>query len=105
MQAISCLGVILLVIQIGVPPFCVAADQETTVTDPSTKKSSAFETDLLEIFSKEAPERCCADKYPAIVCGTADAWRRHLGETRVIRRRYFLSTHLQDFLSSQQRIP
>ena len=54
MQAISCLGVILLVIQIGVPPFSVATDQETTLTDQSTKKSSAFETDLLEIFSKEA---------------------------------------------------
>ncbi|MGO9117487.1 MAG: hypothetical protein ACLQPD_07735 [Desulfomonilaceae bacterium] len=66
MQAISCLGVILLVIQIGVPPFSVATDQETTVPEQATKKSSAFETDLLEIFSKEAGKDVALTNIPPL---------------------------------------
>jgi hypothetical protein len=66
MQAISCLGVILLAIQIGVPSFSVAADQENTPTEQATKNSSAFEADLLELFSKDAGKDVALTNIPPL---------------------------------------
>ncbi len=70
MKAFGCLLAILSITQILVPSFSIAADQEPAVAGQETQKSSAFETDLLDVFSKESPKRSLTEEYSATIYGT-----------------------------------
>ncbi len=66
MKVVGCLVTILLITQVVLPSFSIAADQEAAVPEQGTKKSSAFEADLLEAFSKQGPEGISLKNIPPL---------------------------------------
>lgn len=60
------LAAILSITLIVVPSFTIAADQEPAVAGQETQKSSAFETDLLEAFSKEGSKEISLKNIPPL---------------------------------------
>jgi hypothetical protein len=65
-QAVSCLFGILLTTQVLIPSFSIGADQETIVPEQAPQKPSAFEADLLEIFSKQAGKDVALTNIPPL---------------------------------------
>ncbi len=66
MKAFGCLLAILLIIHFLVPSFSIAADQETAVPEQGAKNPSAFETDLLDVFSKKAGKDVALTNIPPL---------------------------------------
>ena len=73
MKAFGCLLAILSITQILVPSFSIAADQEPAVPEQETQKSSTFETDLLDVFSKKAGKDVALTNIPPLYTEPQDA--------------------------------
>ncbi len=66
MNAVGCPMATLLVALMLFPALSTAADQEAAVPEQGSKKSSTFETDLLEIFSKETGKDVAPTNIPPL---------------------------------------
>jgi hypothetical protein len=66
LKFIRCLMAILLIILITVPSISIAADQEPAVPEQPAKKSSMFETELLDAFKKQAPQEISPTNIPPL---------------------------------------